>query len=77
MYSSLVVYSRYSKFDYLKTIIFMNFLIVSAGTIYYKKFLTVKNIENPYYFLLLAYMGMYLSNYRMLPLYLIDKNVYF
>ena len=77
MYSSLVPYYRHTKYDYLKTILFMNFLVVSAGTIYYKKFLIVKNIENPYFFLLLAYMGMYLTNYRMLPLYLVDKNLYF
>ena len=34
----ITVRPNYTKYDYLKSILFCNFLIASAGTIYYKRY---------------------------------------
>ena len=59
---------RYTKIDYIKAILFCNFLIVSAGTIYYKKYFKDKKEYNPYFLLLVCYSGIYLTSIYMLPL---------
>ena len=70
----ITVRPNYRKYDYLKSILFCNFLIASAGTIYYKRYYRNKKEYNPYFLLLICYSGIYLNSMYMLP---IDWNKIF
>ena len=64
----VIVRPSYTKFDYLKSILFLNFIIASSGTLYYKRYNKNKNEFNPYFLLLLCYTGIYLNSIYMLPI---------
>ena len=57
----LVVRPKPTKYDFFKSILFCNFLIAGAGTIYSKKYYKNRNEYNPYFLLALCYTGLYLN----------------
>ena len=67
--NQIIIYRRpYDKYDYLKTILFCNFIISAAGTIYYKRYYRNKKEYNPFFLLALCYSGIYLTSIYMLPI---------
>ena len=48
-------------------ILFYNFIIMSAGSIYYKRYYKLRKKYNPFFLLTLCYTGLYLNCMYMLP----------
>lgn len=65
---TMIVRPKPTEADFLKTILFCNFVTSGAGALYYKRYYKNRHEVNPFFLLTLCYTGLYLNCLYLLPI---------